>query len=288
MNFSRRNGYNISQAENRTTVIVSITNSTYTINDYSQYTNEYRDKWLETVYYTEVNGHYLINRVLRTEVGSTLVSSTWDGNGTYVSISYIKTNTKDNNLNIVVENVPNYIAYGISYILGSKSASIKHYDLNTSGKSSSLSSTSMEYDFSGYVNASNVISELHDALGIFSASLGMGLAVIEIEASANDVDFDTGEVAIAMQAAKLIDSEVGLTSSILGAISSIAFYSTDEAVDIGYSLSNDPLAYVNGSSGSGYVLSVPGTSQPMTLNINGNAYTFNAPEDYINATSIIT
>ncbi len=282
INISLNDDWNLSQANNRTTGIVAITNATYRVIDYNQYTSEYKTKWHEIVYYKYVDGKAVICHVDRENDGTSYVGTSYDGSGYNLGITFIQT-TAGNELNLVAELIPNQIAYGISYLMHSN-ASYEHYDLNTTGNSSSLGAATIEYDLSGYVDSSNAIKDARDALSTFSASLGLGLATVELIAALNDLDFDAGEAAIAIEAATLIANITGFAASILGDMSSIGFISDTEVAGVTYSISNFPVI----DPGNNYVLSVMATGQPMTLNINGNTYSFYAPEDYINATSIIT
>ncbi|KAA8922403.1 hypothetical protein [Thermoplasma sp.] len=281
LDMSLNNGYNVSQANNRTTGIVAITNASYAIKDFNQYTSEYRTKWHEIVYYEEIDGKVAICHVYRENEGTSYVGTTYDGEGFSLAISYIQT-TINNQLNLVAELIPNQIAYGISYLMHSD-AIYKHLDLNTTGNSSSLHSSSVEYDLSGYVDASDAVKEAHNALTTFSAALGVGIATIELLNALNILDFDAGEAATALLAAELIDKVADLGSAILGDISSMGFVSDTEIASIAYSITNEALI----NPGSSYGISVMLTGQPMILNMNGNSYFFYAPEDYLNATSII-
>ncbi|PYB67676.1 hypothetical protein DMB44_08095 [Thermoplasma sp. Kam2015] len=268
----------VSQANNNTTGYVAINNATYTIVHYDQYTSEYKTKWHEIVLYEYVDGKYAICHVYKENEGTSYVGTTYDGNGSKVYVSSIQTTNGE----LVVKGgtLPNNVADAVSYIMR-QGSTLENYDLNVSA---SLESTTLWYREEGYSTAADEIAKVNNAVSTFNSALGLGLALITAISAGNAFDFDLGVGEEIVDAASLMSSYLGLELSLVADFTSISFFTSLSAASVMFGLTNKELI----SPGSNYVLSDYSSYMPVSFTVNGNYYSFYAPEDYLNATSIIS
>ncbi|MHB1471596.1 MAG: hypothetical protein ACYCWJ_08880, partial [Thermoplasmataceae archaeon] len=129
----------------------------------------------------------------------------------------------------------------------------------------------------------SVIKEAHDALAVFSASLGLGLAITDTLAALNSADADATEPSIVADSINLISQATGMAATVTGLFSTISFLAKSDTAFIGSGMSNEQLP---GLQGSNYTIAYYQSSIPITFSYNGNSYSFYAPADYFNATGI--
>ena len=147
----------------------------------------------------------------------------------------------------------------------------------------SISQSTVWDSYSGYSNSASVIKEAHDALAVFSASLGLGLAITDTLAALNSADADATEPSIVADSINLISQATGMAATVTGLFSTISFLAKSESATVSSFISNVPLGVYPGSN---YTIAYYQSSTPITFNYDGNSYSFYAPVDYLNATSI--
>lgn len=257
--------------QNQTTGFVAIGNATYTFIHFNQYTTYYH-KYYETIVFYRDGDIYNHREILLNDVTST----TLDGHGTIGEISYINS-TGD--LKLTAGFLPVEVNMVIQKLLEQKVA--VSLPLNVSGNASSYeSSTVWSYSY-GYKDASNVIKSINNALHVFSTSLALGLAISDTLAALNEF-FDAAEPEIVEDSIGMISEATGLTADILGLFSTISFVRGTYVASVSSGIHNLPLP---GESGSDLGVSFYQSPNLITLDYNGNVYSFYAPEDYVNATS---
>ena len=268
---SEKLGDNHSQAQNLTTAFVGIQGVEYEFQHYNRYTYNYKDYWADEVCPPYRYPPHLISQ--------TLVSKTYDGNFTIGEIVHVNSTA---GLKVTGSPVSIAEAWVIQhYLLHDSNGSVQ---LNASGSGTEYQSSTIWAMTYGWTNAANAYKEAEDALNIFSTALSLGLAVIAAIAAANPLDFDAGEAAIIAAAGGLIAKTISLAATILDQYSSISFISGSTAITTAWYFSNYPLV----SPGSNYTMPFYESSSGVMLTLpNGNSYFFYAPEDYLNATSII-
>jgi hypothetical protein len=74
----------------------------------------------------------------------------------------------------------------------------------------SMSQSTVWDSYSGYSNSASAIKDAHDALAVFSASLGLGLAITDTLAALNSADLDTPEPSVVAQSIDLISHATGM------------------------------------------------------------------------------
>ncbi|WP_297027556.1 hypothetical protein, partial [Thermoplasma sp.] len=241
-----------------------------------QYTSEYKTKWHEIVYYEDVDGKVAICHVYRENEGTTYVGTTYDGNGSKVYVSSIQ--TQRGNLVVEAGTLPNNVADAVSYMM-SRGSTEKNYTINVS---KSLNSNTVWYSEQGYSTAADEIAEVNNAVSTFVSTLGLGLAIITAISAGNLFDFDLGISAETLDAASLVTAATGMGLSILADLTSISYFTSIYIASVGYALNNQALV----NPGSNYILSDYSSYMPVSFTVNGNYYSFYAPEDYLNATAI--
>ena len=147
----------------------------------------------------------------------------------------------------------------------------------------SMSQSTVWDSYSGYSNSASAIKDAHDALAVFSASLGLGLAITDTLAALNSADLDTSEPSVVAQSIDLISHATGMAATVTGLFSSISFLAKSDTAFLLSGMSNGPLPGVQGSN---YTIAYYQSSTPVTFSYNGSSYSFYAPDDYFNATTI--
>jgi len=156
---------------------------------------------------------------------------------------------------------PIYVAWVIQALESSSRAPSLTVNL-TAG--SSYQASFLWADATGYLQAATAYGKAANALATFSTSLGLGLAVAE--------------------SLSLIADMTGLTATLLSTFSSISAITGVNAVQFGYTFSNSPAIAPNGS---GCSMNYFESANPLSGSFNGNAYTFEAPLNYLNVTAIL-
>jgi len=156
------------------------------------------------------------------------------------------------------------------------------FNLNESGFRKTYSSSTFYEHTTGWLNVSNAYKQVSDGLKIFSATMGLELAIVSAESAANGVDMDATEPAVILAVASIIAHVIGLSGDILGDMSSVASFSSTTNAQIYSGISNSP------APGSNYVVNYFQSGNPIELNLDGQTYSFYAPENFYNATAITT
>lgn len=276
-------GQNATNETNQTTGYVGIQNATYTFTHYDQNTSVYHNEYKEVVYTRYYNDQCLPYKEVTTLVQSNLVSTTYDGNLTSAEISWINSTAS---LQVTAQWAPVELYQLISQKLDlTPTASLDIYGNSNNGPQSYQSSTIWS-DYTGYTTATTELNDIVNGLTDFSTALSMGLAIITVAAALNGGSFDAAEPTVVATALGLIATFTGFAAFMLSQFSSISYMSksTSAIVDWGFSE-----AGIQGHpDGSDYSFTFYQGSNPVTLNVNGNSYSFSAPEDYINVTNVIT
>lgn len=267
---------------NRTTAYAGIENVTYTFSHFNRYTSDYNVQYKVTRYWRCVwdalLGEYLpqVYRTTTTEVARDLVSTTFDGNGTTGAVSNIY---DVNGIQISAGYLPIEVSTVLKDIF--ESSSNGTFELNTSGSSSSIQASTVWGETYGYSNAANIYGKVSKALKLFSLSMDLGLAIVDV-LSALELFPDDTTAQIVTASLKLVSSEIAMTSAVLGEFSTISFLSGTNASIVDYGITNQPVI----GPGSNYTLQYYESSYPLTFTENGNAYSFYAPLNYFDATGI--
>ncbi|MHB1742201.1 MAG: hypothetical protein ACYCSA_06525 [Thermoplasmataceae archaeon] len=260
---------------NRTTAFVAITNATYEFVHYNQYTRVTTTTyhWEQTYYYEPGKGY--VFEPPKLQYTSSSSSTSYDGHGTIGQITHIGTR---GNINMVAGFLDTEVNTVIQKVLGSSYSG--NLTLDVGG---SISQSTVWDSYSGYSNSASVIKEAHDALAVFSASLGLGLAITDTLAALNSADADATEPSIVADSINLISQATGMAATVTGLFSTISFLAKSDTAFIGSGMSNEQLP---GLQGSNYTIAYYQSSIPITFSYNGNSYSFYAPADYFNATGI--
>ena len=260
---------------NRTTAFVAITNATYEFVHYNQYTRVTTTTyhWEQTYYYEPGKGYVFESPKLQYTSSSS--STSYDGHGTIGQITHIGTH---GNINMVAGFLDTEVNTVIQKVLESSYSG--NLTLDVGG---SISQSTVWDSYSGYSNSASVIKEAHDALAVFSASLGLGLAITDTLAALNSADADATEPSIVADSINLISQATGMAATVTGLFSTISFLAKSNTAFIGSGMSNEQLP---GLQGSNYIIAYYQSSIPITFSYNGNSYSFYAPADYFNATGI--
>ena len=268
-------GSNRSIMDNETTAFVAITNATYEFIHYSRYTSTTTTTyhWEQTYYYEPGRGYVFEPPKLQYTTSSS--STSFDGHGTIGQITHIGTH---GNISMVAGFLDTEVNTVIQKVLESSYSGNLTLD---AGKS--MSQSTVWDSYSGYSNSASAIKDAHDALAIFSASLGLGLAITDTLAALNSADFDASEPGVVAQSLGLIAQATGMAATVTGLFSSISFLAKSDTAYLGSGMSNAPLP---GTQGSNYTIAYYQSSTPVTFSYNGNSYSFYAPADYFNATTI--
>lgn len=268
---------NLSLRQNQTTSYVGIQNVTYTFTHFNQYTNSYRNEYQKTsVIYKYVNGQPVYKD--STELlGSTLLSSVYDGNFTVGSITSINTT---NGIELQHGFLPIEVNMVLQKLLeGNSNGTIA---LTGSGPGYNLQASTVWARTYAYANGAQAIRYASNALSTFPTAIDLGLAVSEV-LSAADVH-DTTLPEIVSGSLELISQTLDMSASVLNLFSTIGFVSGRNAGAVFYAVTNVPYLTPTGSS---YNLQFYESASPLSFTVDGNSYQIYAPTDYLNATSII-
>ena len=259
-------------SQNYTTGIVGITNVTYEFTHYIRFTYEYTKEY-ERVWSS--NCTYFTDHLIKT----TLSGRIKDGAGTQAAIVNI---SSLNGIQIIAEDVPIEVNMIVHDLL--ESASNGSIILSWTGSSSSYQASTIWSQIYSYSNAASEIKTVSSALGVFSSSLELGLAISDALAATNAAHSDVSLAAIVADATTMIAKAVAMPADIIDLFSTISFVSGSNpgSVVSGFS------SYTLGQTGSNYSIAFYESQYPVTFTVNGNSYSFYAPTDYLNATGIIT
>jgi len=133
----------------------------------------------------------------------------------------------------------------------------------------------------GYTNAASVYKTISNGVDLFSTSLALGLAIINVLAATNIVrDLTVPE--IVSLSIELISSVTALSTKVLSDFSSISFLSSTSIAGFGSSISNVPLGNTQGNT---FTLSDYQSTNEVSFydSENGQNYYFYAPMNYITA-----
>ena len=268
-------GSNKSIMVNETTAFVAITNATYEFIHYSRYTSTTTTTyhWEQTYYYEPGRGYIFEPPKLQYTTSSS--STTYDGHGTIGQITHIGTH---GNISMAAGFLDTEVNTVIQKVLESSYSGNLTLDV---GKS--MSQSTVWDSYSGYSNSASAIKDAHDALAVFSASLGLGIAITDTLAALNSADLDTSEPSVVAQSIDLISHATGMAATVTGLFSSISFLAKSDTAFLLSGMSNGPLPGVQGSN---YTIAYYQSSTPVTFSYNGSSYSFYAPDDYFNATTI--
>lgn len=267
-------------AINQTTGYVGIQNATYTITHYDLNTTEYHNEYQRTTLFREIDGACEVYSSHTGEIAHDLVGSTYDGNGTTVKISWINSTAS---MKVSAGDLPIEVYQFLSTHAGlNKTGELPIYAQSSNGNASYSASDFWTHD-TGYSSATSALNSLATIMTTFSTSLGVALTIIDVESAINGLTGDASEAAIVTQSLDLMATYTGFAAYMLSQFSSISFVSNSTNIAVSWELSNTPQA---GTLGSNYYLSYYHSSDPVTLVVNGNDYTFDAPEDYVNVTSL--
>ena len=258
-----------SRALNHTTVVIGIPGVSYYFERYSTYTHLHREK-LEILECPNT-GSYSIN-----VLSNRIIKTTLDGKYTVGEITNINTT---NGLQLSYSNLPIGAVWVIQHYLKTRKGS---FILNESGSEKTYSTETFYEHSTGWLNVSSAYKQVSEGLKIFSATMGLELAIVSAESAANGADMDATEPAVIVQVASIISHVIGLSGDILGDFSSVGSFSNSENGKIFFFISNSPLP------GSNYTVNYFESSNPIELNLNGQTYSFYAPENFYNATAVTT
>ena len=260
-----------SNALNHTTILIGIPGVSYFFGRYSTYTYHHRVK-LEILECPNT-GSWSIN------VLSNIITSTkLDGRYTVSEITNINTTQ---GLQLSFSYLPISAAWVIQHYMKSGTGS---FTLNDSGSGDTYSSATVYEHTKGWMEVSNAYKQVSDGLKIFSATMGLELAIVSAESAANGADMDTTEPAVILAVASIIAHVIGLSGDILGDMSSVGSFSNSRYSGVYSSISNSPA----GLPGSDYVVNYFQSGNPIELSLDGQTYSFYAPENFFNATAITT
>lgn len=268
--------YNVS-ATNQTTGIVGIENATYLSTHFNRYTTEYREEYKKTIVFEYIDGTCIPHSSSTILIKKTAINTTYDGNGTTVEITDVST---INNLDIRANFYPIEVNRVLQHLLENNVT-----DNITFNSSQEYSSSTIFTHYYGYSTASSELETINNALATFSAGLSFGLTVMATLAALNGFDWDAGEPSIVTDVAGLVAGYTGLASYLTSTFTSISYISGSSAAYIDWGITNT--LYPGHPTGSNYTISFFQNYNYITMNANGNMYSFNAPEDYINVTAVI-
>jgi hypothetical protein len=131
----------------------------------------------------------------------------------------------------------------------------------------------------GYANAASVYKNISNGIYLFSTSLALGLAIINVLAATNMAGLTVPE--IVAESIELISSVTALSTKVLSDFSSISFLSSTSIAGFGSSISNCPF----GNTGNTFTLSDYQSTNEVSFydSENGQNYYFYAPMNYITA-----
>jgi hypothetical protein len=269
---------------NRTTAFVAIDNATYEFTYYRQYTYEYHNEYQRTTYYEYVpfyyDGHEYCREVIYATSTVVLQSHyagrTLDGTGSTGEIANI---ASTGNIQLSAGFLPIEVNMVLQKVI--ENSDPVNLTLAASGTMASYSSSTFWADTYGYSNAASAIQTTADAMQVFSTSIALGLAVTDSLAAISMLH-DASEPSIVALSLGMISAATGLSGNLPGTLSTISFVSGLNNIVVGLRFHDVPLY----NDGSNYSVSMYTSSSLIRLSANGNTYTFYAPEDYFNVTSI--
>lgn len=268
---SEKLGDSNNMALDNTTVMLGISGVTFCYAHYGRYTYHHEEE-LEYEYCPDT-GVIVNEKVVWNHVLSTIED------GDYSIGRVVNINTA-NSLELTAEHLPIQDSWVMEhYLTYKRSGSLS---LNTSGEGNEYSSTTIFSSSQSWLNTSSVYEKIGNALSIFSSALGIELTIMSIAAALNGGDGDLTEGAVILDAASIINSYVGMSATLMGMYSTIASISGSGYASVGISITNSPI-----DGGSGYNVDYYESTNPISYTLGGNSYSFYAPEDFYNVTSII-
>ncbi|MHB1435328.1 MAG: hypothetical protein ACYCPN_03095 [Thermoplasmata archaeon] len=173
----------------------------------------------------------------------------------------------------------------IAWVVQALYSSGHHVEVNLTarGSNSSYQASSLWAQTKGYLSAANAYGQAASALAAFSTAMGVGLAMADVIAATNGADFDASEPAVVAATMALIHLTIDMMAKLLSTFSSISAVTGTTAVLLGYGFSNAPVF----GAGSGYSMNYFESANPISISVAGNTYSFEAPMNYLNATSIL-
>ena len=132
----------------------------------------------------------------------------------------------------------------------------------------------------GYANAASVYKNISNGIYLFSTSLALGLAIINVLAATNMAGLTVPE--IVAESIELISAVTALSTKVLSDFSSISFLSSTSIAGFGSFISNEPLGNTQGNT---FTLSDYQSTNEVSFydSENGQTYYFYAPMNYITA-----
>jgi hypothetical protein len=267
-------GYNLSDSLNRTTAFAGINGVEYEFQHFNQSTDHWKYTY-KSVCCFYPNGQYHCSVTL---VGQQLLSTTYDGDYTSGGITHVNSTA---GLQVQAGFQSIWVAWVFQHLLAADSNG--SVTLTTSGNDSSYQAATIWADTTGYLNAADAYKQAAGALTVFSTAISLGLAIADAAAALNGADLDATEPVVVADSITLIARTIGLAATVLNYFSSISAVTGTQTVVMGYGFSNVPDC---GCGGSAYAMPFFESQSPVRFTVNGNTYSFYAPEDYLNATSI--
>lgn len=269
---------------NRTTAFVAIDNATYEFTYYRQYTYEYYNEYQRTTYYEYVpfyyDGHEYCREVIYATstviLQSDYVGRTLDGTGSSGEIANI---ASTGNIRLSAGFLPIEVNMVLQKVI--ENSDPVNLTLAASGTMASYSSSTVWADAYGFSSAAGVIQTTAHAVDVFSTSIALGLAVTDSLAAISMLH-DASEPSIVALSLGMISAATGLSGNLPGTLSTISFVGGSNVGGMFCGFSSNVLK----NHGSNYSVSMYTSSSLIRLSANGNTYTFYAPEDYFNVTSI--
>lgn len=270
---SEKLGNNLSDSLNMTTAFVGISGVEYAFHHYNRYTYTYADTWRK-VCCPVPPGRPPCRVYLESQ---TVQSKTYDGNYTVGEVVHVNTTA---NLQVTAGYQSIWSAQAIQDLLLMDSTG--SVTLTSSGTDSSYQAATIWGQTTGYTNAADALETATKTTGAFSSMLGLGLALICALAATNGF-FDSGEGAVIAEAASIAVATTGMITSLLDDFSTITSFASSNLVTFSYWFTNAPQI----QPGSNYTMPFYESQHPVGFTLNGNAYSFYAPVDYLRAASIV-
>lgn len=256
---SERNGLSAADSLNATTAITGITGVTYSFVHYTEYTV-----------------------ISQGNIGSNSGSQNdiLDGNGTISQISSI---VCVNGPVFKAEIVPIEVDSVIHNLMeGNNRGSVS---LNDSGLLSMYFGSTIQSNAPGYAGASLSLSFTQGVQSTFSTPIGLGLDVSDALSILNSSSSTLSLSRIVSDTMSMINETTGLPESapaMMSTISYVAGYFPGGVSSAFYNVPTD-------STGSNYSIQYYESPYPVSFtDSSGSVYNFYAPEDYLNATSILS
>lgn len=256
---SELNGLSAKDALNATTAITGITGVTYSFVHYAEY--------------TIISGGNVGS-------GPGSQNNILDGNGLISQISSIVCTYgpvfKAEKVPIEVDSVVHSIIEGHNY--GSVS-------LNDTGLSSLYYGSTIQSNAPGYSGASLTLGIAKGVQSTFSTPLGLGLAVSDTLSILNSSGTSLSMSRIVSDSMTMINGTTGLPENASAMMSTISFVAGYFPGGVSSAFSNVP----SDTTGSNYNVQYYESPYPVSFtDSSGATYSFYAPEDYLNATGILS